>query len=252
MHKLSVIIITYNEEANITDCIESVKWADEIIVIDSNSNDRTAELAKNYTNKIFLVSDSSYAQSKNFGLNKACNDWILSLDADERVTEELKIEICTAVNNKEDISAFYLNRKSFFINKFIKHCGWYPDYILRLFKKSAGIRFNESKVHEKAEYNGKTGKLKSNLLHYTDLTFEHYWNKMNKYTSISAEELFAKKRKASFFDIIFRPAFTFFKMYFLKLGILDGYTGLVLCTLSGVHVFTKYTKLYYLNLNNRS
>lgn len=249
MQKLSVIIITYNEEANITDCIESVKWADEIIVVDSNSTDKTTELAKKYTEKIYPVSNSSYSQSKNFGLDKACNDWILSIDADERVTEELKNEICTAINNKDNINAFYLNRKSFFINKFIKHCGWYPDFILRLFNQSAGIRFNESKVHEKAEYRGKTGKLKSNLLHYTDLTFEHYWNKMNKYTSISAEELYNKKRKANIIDIIFRPAFAFFKMYFLKLGILDGYMGMILCILSSVHVFVKYTKLYYLNKN---
>ncbi|RPI15080.1 MAG: glycosyltransferase family 2 protein [Ignavibacteriae bacterium] len=247
MQKLSVIIITYNEEHNITDCIESVKWADEIIVVDSNSNDNTIALAKKYTDKIFFVTNSSYSQSKNAGLDNAVNDWILSIDADERVTEELKNEICTAINNADNIKAYFLNRKSFFISKFIKHCGWYPDYILRLFRISAGIRFNDSKVHEKAEYSGKTGKLNANLLHYTDLSFEHYWNKMNRYTSISAEELFAKKRKASFFDIIFRPAFAFFKMYFLKLGILDGFTGLVLCTLSSVHVFVKYSKLYYLN-----
>lgn len=251
MQKLSVIIITYNEESNITDCIESVKWADEIIIVDSNSTDNTTALARKYTDKIYLVSGSSYAQSKNFGLDKVSNDWILFIDADERVTKELQIEICEAVENNDSIDAFFINRKSFFINKFINHCGWYPDYILRLFRKSAGIRFNESRVHEKAEYDGKTDKIKSCLLHYTDLTFEHYWNKMNKYSSISAQELHTRKRKSSVFDIIFRPAFTFFKMYFLKLGMLDGYMGLVLCTLSSVHVFVKYTKLYYLNLDNQ-
>ncbi len=247
MEKLSVIIITYNEESNITDCLELVKWADEIIVVDSNSTDKTIELAKKYTDKIYTLENSLYAESKNFALDKTVNDWILSVDADERVTNELKEEILNVLSSSDSLNAYYLNRKSYFINKFIKHCGWYPDYILRLFNKSAGIRFSDSKVHEKAIYKGEKGKLKSLLLHYTDMTFEHYWKKMNNYSTYSAEELHASKKKASNIDIIFRPAFAFFKMYFLKLGILDGYTGFILCVLSGMHVFYKYSKLYYLS-----
>jgi glycosyltransferase involved in cell wall biosynthesis len=251
MEKLSVIIITYNEESNIKDCIESVKWADEIIIVDSNSTDKTIELAKKYTDKIYTLSNSLYAESKNFALDKTANDWILSIDADERVTGELKEEIINLLSSPAPLNAYFINRKSYFINKFIKHCGWYPDYVLRLFKKSAVIRFSDSKVHEKALYKGGKGKLKSLLLHYTDKTFEHYWKKMNNYSTYSAEELFAKKKKVSKIDIILRPAFTFFKMYFLKLGILDGYTGFILCVLSGVHVFSKYSKLYYLRFNNK-
>lgn len=254
MPQISSIVITFNEEDNIKDCLESIKWSDEIIVIDSGSTDKTVEIAKSYTGKVF-TQKLSYAAKRNYGIDNASGDWILWIDADERVTEELKSEIQSVIENSQHTqgtlhaaSAFLINRKSYFINKFIKHCGWYPDYTLRLFKKSTGIKFDEKKVHEKAVYKGEKVKLKSELLHYTDRTFEHYLKKMNTYTTFSAQEMFENGKKASILDIVFRPAFTFFKMYFLQLGILDGYMGLILCVLSGVHTFFKYSKLYYLNL----
>ena len=254
MAKISAIVITYNEAANITECLESLKWCDEILVIDSASGDNTCELSREFTNNITITGNLPYGEKRNIGIEKATFDWILWLDADERISPGLKEEITSLINDsKTNNDAYLINRRSFFINKFIKHCGWYPDYTLRLFKKSAGIRFDSLLVHEKAIYNGSTGKLKSDILHYTDMDFEHYINKLNNYTSLSAEELKAKGKKSSFFDIIFRPAFTFFKMYFLKLGILDGCMGLVLSTLSAVHVMTKYSKLYLVNkpkLNN--
>ena len=254
MAKISAIVITYNEAANITECLGSLKWCDEILVIDSASSDNTCELAREFTNNITITGNLPYGEKRNIGIDKAAFDWILWIDADERISPELKAEITNLINDQNSKhDAYLINRRSFFINKFIKHSGWYPDYTLRLFKKSAGIRFDSLLVHEKAVYNGSTGRLKSDILHYTDRNFEHYVNKLNNYTSLSAEELKAKGKKASFFDIIFRPAFTFFKMYFLKLGILDGYMGLVLSTLSSVHVMTKYSKLYLVNkpkLNN--
>ncbi len=243
---ISAIVITYNEAANIAVCLESLKWCNEIIVIDSESSDDTVKIARTYTEKIIQVKDLPYGEKRNVGIDKAEYEWILWIDADERISPQLKDEIISLLhNNKSEYKAYMLNRKSFFINKFIKHCGWYPDYTLRLFKKSSGTRFNSALVHEKAEYSGTTGRLKSDILHYTDKTFEHYFYKLNKYTGFSSEELYKKGKKAGIFDIIFRPVFTFFKMYFLKLGILDGYTGLVLCTLSSVHVFAKYSKLYF-------
>lgn len=254
MAKISAIVITYNEAANITECLESLKWCDEILVIDSASSDNTCELAREFTNNITITGNIPYGEKRNIGIDKAAFDWILWIDADERISPELKREIEELISQSAtQHEAYLVNRRSFFINKFIKHCGWYPDYTLRLFKKSSGIRFDSSLVHEKAVYSGNTGRLKSDILHYTDRDFEHYINKLNKYTSLSAEELKAKGKKTTFFDIIFRPAFAFFKMYFLKLGILDGYVGLVLCTLSSVHVMTKYSKLYLMNkpkLNN--
>lgn len=245
--KLSLIVITHNEEQNIRECLNSAISADEIIVVDSNSTDLTVNMAREYTDNVIQVEDMPYGQKRNLGIDRAQNDWILWLDADERLTEELRIEITEVIDNPDSLSAYYINRKSFFITKFIKHCGWYPDYTLRLFKSSAGIRFNDSLVHEKAVYEGKTAKLNNDILHYTDRTFEHYFKKLNHYTTLSALELFNKGRKAGFLDIILRPQFTFLKMYFLKLGILDGFMGLVLCILSSIHVMVKYLKLYKLN-----
>jgi glycosyltransferase involved in cell wall biosynthesis len=247
MAKLTAIVITYNEENNIKECLESIEWAHEIIVVDSNSNDRTVEIAKGFTQNIIIVEKIPYGEKRNIGINKATGEWILWVDADERVTPELKDEITKTINDYNSFNAYYINRKSFFITKFIKHCGWYPDFTLRLFKKSTGVKFNSSLVHEKAVYNGTTGKLKNDLLHYTDRDYEHYFSKMNNYTTLSARELFNKGKKAGFTDIILRPVFTFLKMYFLKLGILDGFMGLILCILSGCHVMVKYLKLYQLN-----
>ncbi len=244
---ISSFVITYNEEENIRECLKSLGWTDEIIVVDSNSVDKTTEIASELKANVILAEKLTFGGKKNLGIDAAKGPWILWIDADERVTPELSAEIQQIVKNNPAAEAFEINRKSFFITKFIKHCGWYPDYTLRLFKKSTGIRFSNEQVHEKAVYSGKVRRLKSEILHYTDRDFEHYINKMNSYTSLSAHGLYAKGKKGGLFDIIFRPVFTFFKMYFLRLGMLDGYIGLVLCILSSIHVFFKYSKLYRLN-----
>jgi glycosyltransferase involved in cell wall biosynthesis len=250
MNGLSVIVITLNEENNIKECLELLTWTDEIIVIDSNSKDKTVELAKKFTDRIYLVDERSFAFKRNLGIEKATKDWILWIDADERVTDGLKEEIRNAIkNNSGKVDAYLINRKSFFINKFIKHCGWYPDYSIRLFKKSTGLKFNTARVHEELSYKGRTAKLKAKLLHFTDLTFEQYLKKLNSYTTSSSLDLFDLGKKAGLIDIIFRPAFAFLKMYFLKLGFLDGFIGLVLCSLSSIHVLMKYSKLYFLKIN---
>jgi glycosyltransferase involved in cell wall biosynthesis len=246
---VSVIIITYNESDNIRECLESVKWADEIIIIDSGSTDDTLKIAAVYTNNIIIETGLSYGLKRNVGFEKAKCDWILWLDTDERISEALKEEIIFAIS-KPDYEAYFINRKSFFLNKFIKHCGWYPDYTLRLFKKSPGLRFNTVRVHEKIVYDGKSGKLHNNIIHYTDTTLQHYLTKMNNYTTLSAMDLFDSGKRAGIFDIIFRPVFTFIKMYFLKAGFLDGFTGLELCIYSSFHVLTKYSKLYHINKQN--
>ena len=164
MPKISSIVITYNEESNIKECLEGLKWTDEIIIVDSKSTDKTVEIASNYTKNIISTDNLPYYQKKNIGIESAKNDWILSIDADERVSIELQKEITDVLDTgSEGYDAFYINRKSFFINKFIKHCGWYPDYVLRLFRKSSNASFSEELVHEKIIINGNTGKLKNNL-----------------------------------------------------------------------------------------
>jgi glycosyltransferase involved in cell wall biosynthesis len=247
MSTISSVVITYNEENNIRECLESLKWTDEIIVVDSNSKDRTREIAKQYTDKIITTDILSFSVKRNMAFETASGEWIIWIDADEIITEELKQEIQNVIKSPENNGDSYLiNRSSFFINRFIKHCGWYPDYTLRLFRKDAGIRFNNARVHEKMSYTGKPKKLKAEIVHYTDRDFEHYMRKMNTYTTSSALDLFDSRKTASLFDIFFRPVFAFIKMYFFKLGFMDGYTGLVLCSLSSTHVFMKYSKLYFM------
>lgn len=252
MADISAIVITYNEEGNIRECLESLKWCNEIIVVDSGSTDKTTDIAREQNARVILAESNSntYGAKRNLGIDEAKGEWIIWIDADERITPLLEAEIKELINSTNPESAYLINRKSYFINKFIKHSGWYPDYTLRLFQKSSEIRFNLLQVHESAQYNGKTGKLKNDITHYTVKTFEHYINKLNIYTTLSAKELYSNCKKASIIDIIFRPAIAFFKMYFLKLGILDGYMGIVLCTLSSIHVMVKYSKLYYLNKSN--
>src|SRR4030095_252451 len=242
MGNISAIVITYNEESNIEDSLSSLSFADEIIVIDSKSTDNTVLLAKKFTGKIIITENLPYGVKRNIGIDAAASNWIFWLDADERVSKELENEIIKTVKNCDSYDDYYINRKSFFINKFINHCGWYPDKSIRLFKKSSQIRFSTLQVHEKINFPGKTGRLKQEILHYTDKDFEHYVYKLNHYTSLSAIELEKKNKKGSLLDMIFRPVFAFFKMYFLRFGFLDGYPGLILCILSSYHVFFKYAK----------
>lgn len=246
MSSISAIVITYNEKKNIEACLSSVKWVDEIIVVDSKSTDNTVKIADKFTKKIITVDNISYGLKKNIGIDSATSEWILWIDADERITPGLESEI-KRVTNINEHHAYFINRKSYFINRFIRYCGWYPDYTLRLFKRAAGIRFNSAEVHEKIKFKGRTAKLKNPMHHYTDMDYEHYIDKLNNYTTLSADELKKKNKSSGLIDIIFRPVFTFLKMYFFRFGILDGYTGLILCVLSSYHVLFKYIKYNSLN-----
>jgi glycosyltransferase involved in cell wall biosynthesis len=240
---VTVIIITRNEERNITQCLEGVVWADEIIVVDSESTDRTVEIARHFTEKIFVRKWEGYAATKEFALNNASYEWIFWLDADERVSEELEYEIRTIVYTRKNSYAGYeVARRAFFLGKWIKHCGWYPGYVVRLFQKSK-TKFVHTRVHEKVEVSGTIGRLKHDLLHYTDNNLFHYFAKFNMYTSLAAQDLEQTGRAVSLYDIVARPPFMFFKMYVLKLGFLDGIHGFLLSLLSASYVFVKYAKL---------
>lgn len=253
MNPLTVIVITHNEELNISDCLESVKWANEIVVVDSNSSDNTIGLAKIYTTKVFTKEWKGYSEAKNFAIEQATNKWILSLDADERVTPELSEEINLILRNPGNkYNAYEVGRRAYFLGKWIRHCGWYPGYVVRLFMRQEG-KYNGSRVHEKLEVKGNIGRLKNDLIHFTDRDLNHYFSKYNNYTSLAAQGLFEKSRKFRNTDIVLRPVFTFLKMFFLRLGFLDGIHGFVLCFLSASYVFTKYAKLWekYLMKNRK-
>lgn len=243
-HPLSVIIITRNEERNIAECLQSVSWANEIIVVDANSTDRTVELAKQSTPRVYVKQWLGFAAAKNFALEQATNDWVLWLDADERVTPELTREIQDILENSTlTHKSFEVARRAYFLGKWIKHCGWYPGYVVRLFRRETA-RFNDSRVHEKLEIEGTAGRLKNDLVHYTDHNLIHYFSKFNRYTSLAAQDLWETGKRFSLYDVLVRPPFLFFKMYFLRLGFLDGMHGLILSLISAAYVFVKYVKLW--------
>ncbi len=243
MNKLSVVVITKNEEKNVRECLSSVLWADEIIVVDAGSTDNTLEIAKEFTQKVYSRPWDGYGAAKNFGLAKCTGEWILSIDADERVTQELREEILgklSTVNQKT--AAFSVPRRANFLGKWIYHCGWYPGRITRVFRRSAG-RFTEEKVHERLEIQGEIVPLHSDLLHYTDPDLKSYFEKSNKYTSLAAEELLDHKKKFSLVKLIVNPFWIFFRMYILRLGFLDGIAGFILCVLFGELCFYKICKV---------
>jgi glycosyltransferase involved in cell wall biosynthesis len=249
MPKISAIVITRNEEKNIKRCLSSLDWVDEIVVVDSESTDQTKRIISEFTPKVFDLKWEGFGKAKDYAKDKASHPWILSVDADELVTEYLKEEIQGITKSEDSHSGYYIPRRSNFLGRWIEHGGWYPDYVLRLFKKDKA-KFNHSMVHEKVEVEGKTGYLKNDLLHYTDPNFEHYLEKLNRYTSLAAEELFREGKRNKFFDLIFRPLAVFLKRYFVRKGFLDGLPGFILAVSSAFHVFSKYVKLWHLGSVN--
>jgi glycosyltransferase involved in cell wall biosynthesis len=240
---LTVITLTLNEEKNIVSCLETVRWADEILVIDSGSTDATVALARTFTDRVFTIAWEGYGAARNFALGQAAGDWILWLDADERVTPELAGEIREILRaNPGEVNGYAIARRAYFLGRWIRHCGWYPGRVTRLFRKGKG-RFNETRVHEHLHVEGRTPRTRHDLLHLTDPDLQHYLHKFNRYTSLAAEDMVAAGRRSSLADLLFRPPFQFVKMYLLRRGFLDGVEGLILSVLSSAYVFTKYAKL---------
>ncbi len=248
--KFSSIIIAKNEELNIKKCIESqLNCIDEIIVlVDEESVDNTYEIAKTYNRvRCEKVKWMGYSKTKEYAVSLAGNDWIFWIDADEVVTKELSDEISSLKDKNPVFIAYSMPRKANFLGRWILHSGWYPCRVTRIFKRE-GVHFSENQVHEHLVIIGKVGELKGNLLHFTDPSINHYFNKFNTYTSLAAEELFKTGKKFRISDIILRPPFLFIKMYLLKLGFLDGLQGFILALFSSAYVFTKYCKLWELKI----
>ncbi|MBI2429864.1 MAG: glycosyltransferase family 2 protein [Ignavibacteriales bacterium] len=236
------MVITKNEEHNIDACLKSVQWADEIIVVDAESNDRTIEIARRHTDKIFITPWMGFAAAKQFAVVQSHYDWILWLDADERVLPELSEEIQRIVQLNPNHAAFTVARRAYFLGKWIKHSGWYPGRVARLFHKGRA-KFNSAAVHEGLEVKGSTGQLRNDLVHYTDPNIHHYFEKYNRYTTLAAHEAFMKGKSAHLSDLLIRPLWQFLRMYLIRLGFLDGIHGLLLAVFSSSYVFTKYAKL---------
>lgn len=243
MVKLSVAIITHNEEEEIRDCLESVKWADEIVIVDSFSSDKTLEICRGYTDKIFQKEWAGFSDQKNYAIEMATNSWVLVIDADERVSELLMEEIKDIFENGPTCDGYFIPRKSYFLGRWIRYGGWYPDYSVRLFRKDKG-KFKLREVHESVNINGRIGKLKNPLEHYTYRSLEEYIERMDRYSTLAAREMVKEGRRATLGSIIFRPLFTFFRMYILQQGFRDGIYGFLLSTLYSYYTFIKYAKLW--------
>ena len=242
MKKLSVVVITKNEERNIRRCLESVHFADEIVVVDSRSTDRTREIAAEFGAVIDEIEWTGFGPAKRAGVDRATGEWVLSLDADEVVSEELAAEIRKVLESDNRYSGFYMPRKANFLGRWIYHCGWYPDPVLRLFDKRKG-NFNDALVHEKVLVEGRVGRLKGELLHYSYPTLDSYFVKFNRYTRMGAETARRRGKKAGWFDMVVKPPVSFFKHYIVKQGFRDGWEGFLISVLSSAAVLVKYAKL---------
>jgi glycosyltransferase involved in cell wall biosynthesis len=242
MSTISVIVITKNESGNITACLDTVRWADEIVIVDAESKDDTVERARKFTEKIFIKPWMGFAAAKQFALEQCAGEWILWLDADERVLPDLAEEIRSVANIRTSESAFTVARRAYFLGRWIRHSGWYPGRVARLFQRKKA-RFNNAAVHEGLDIDGAIGQLRNDIIHYTDPNIYHYFSKYNRYTTLAADELYLKGKRSRISDLLIRPLWQFMRMYFIRRGMLDGIQGLLLALFSSSYVFTKYAKL---------
>lgn len=241
---LSAIVITLNEERNIGPCLDSLGWADEVIVVDSGSADRTAAIARERGAEVVVEPWKGYGHGRNAALERATGEWVLVVDADERVTPGLAAEICRIVSGavRPAAGVYEVPRRAYFLGRWIRRCGWYPGFVPRLFRNGEA-RYDAARVHERLLFHGSPGRLRNDLEHYTDDNLFHYLSKFDRYTTLGAEDLLERGRRFSISDLVLRPPFQFLKMYLFRLGFLDGVHGLTLCLLSASYVFVKYAKL---------
>ena len=241
-NKISTVIITKNEEANIVRCLKSISWVDEIVVVDSYSQDNTVEICRKYNCKVIQNKWMGFGKNKKLAVEQASNSWILSIDADEEVTEALKLMIEKILEDPK-FNGYNIKRTSFYLGKKIKYCGWNRDFPLRLFNKKFG-NFNEKEVHESVKIIGEKRQIESPLFHYTYPTINSHIRKMNLYSELSAAELINKGKHYSILSSVIFGIAKFVNMYFIKLGILDGKVGFILCYNSAFGIYLKYVKTW--------
>ena len=240
---ISICIICFNEEANIRRCLESSKWADEITVADSMSQDRTVETAREYTDKVYQRAWPGYVEQKNFALSKAKCDWILSIDADEEISQDLQDEIREEIEKEDAKDGYRMPRLSFYQGRWIKHSGFYPDRQLRLFRRERG-HWTGRRVHEKVLIQGQVGTLENDLLHYPyrGIISRQIWT-VDKFTDLLAEDMYEEGKRFNPLLLLLRPPLKFIEVYFFKLGLLDGLAGFIIAVTSAYAMFVRYVKL---------
>ncbi|WP_196886776.1 glycosyltransferase family 2 protein [Aureivirga sp. CE67] len=243
-NKLSVLIITKNEEEHMKPLLSSIDFADEIVVLDSYSTDKTTEIAEEMGAKVLYRKFDYHAAQKNWGLEQLKNDWVLIVDADERIPEDLKSEIKSILNQNEiKEKAFWIKRINYLMDCKVQYSGWQNDKVIRLFDRKH-CKYNDKLVHEEIETTEKIGVLKQKLEHYTYKDFKTYFEKFQKYSTQKALIKFKKGKKAGLFELLIKPGFKFFQRYIMKLGILDGKIGVVVCSMAAFHDFLVYLKMW--------
>jgi len=240
---LTVIVPTFNEEENIAACLESVAWADDLFVVDSFSTDRTLEIARTYTSHIVQHEYVNSATQKNWAIPQAKSDWVMVLDADERVTPELRARIQRILADGTPHDGFRIRRMTIFFGKLIRHCGWHHDYLTRLWRNGKG-RYENLHVHADVIVDGSVGTIREHFLHNTYRSMDQYLEKFGRYTTWSAADLYDRGKRATWANLSLRPMWRFLRMFVLRHGFLDGKHGLILCSLAAYSVFMKYAKLW--------
>jgi glycosyltransferase involved in cell wall biosynthesis len=243
--KLSAVVITRNEETNIARCLKSLDFCDEIVIVDAQSSDRTREIAAAYTDRIIVRPWSGYTAQRNYAASLAKNDWILSIDADEEVSPELKRELTTLTSERPPHTAFFISRRNIHLGRWIRHGGWYPNRLVRLFQRSAGSWVGEE-LHEKWETSGSYGKLDGDLIHYSFTNLADQVARNNQYSTLGAIRLQKLGKRFSFFKLGTKTFSKFVETYIVKLGFLDGYPGLIISVSAAYSVFLKWAKLWEL------
>jgi glycosyltransferase involved in cell wall biosynthesis len=240
---ISAVIITYNEEKRLEPALKSLKGlVSEIVVVDSFSSDGTVKLAKKYSDKVFKRKWTDFADQKNYANSRTSFPWILSLDADERISPELREEILEFKSDEPDCSGFSMPRQVFYLGKWIRHSGWYPDRKIRLFLKDKA-RWEGEYVHESLVIEGKIQKLKESIHHFTYRNISEHLDRINTFSDLGAQKLYAKGKKCRLYHLILLPFSRFVKSFFWRAGILDGFAGFVISLLHGYAIFLRYAKL---------
>lgn len=240
---ISALAITYNEESNIESYIESLSFADEIIIVDSYSTDQTVALAKKHHVTVVERKFDNFSAQKNYALSLAKNDWIVFFDLDEKISDTLANEIVTKVNSSNPLKAYKVKRNFYFMGKRIKYSGFQTDKVVRLFNKNY-CKYNGNSVHETIVTSEKIGFLKNTSNHQTYKSFDNYNLKLSQYSKLQAEQLFKKNIRPNMYHFLFRPWYRFMHQYFLRLGFLDGKEGFILCYVHGFSVFKRYIQLW--------
>ncbi len=248
-YPLSVAIITKNEEKDLPRCLESISFADDIVVVDSGSTDATVEIAKKYGCRVFIEEWKGDGPQKNSAVAKCKHEWILILDADELVPEETRAQIEFIVDNPKSADAYSMPRKNFFHGRWIRHSNWWPDRIVRLARKSKGT--SKAITHSRWETTGVLASINVPIEHYSFGNYSDMLKALDRYSTGSAKELYAKGRRTNRLEPVSRAAFMFMKIYFFKLGFLDGFDGLIIALTSAGGTFFKYAKLLEIQYGNK-